>query len=450
VKGLISRLIQLVPAGNLAQGALTTLAVKCLSMPITLLFQFALVRLLGPSAFGEFIYGYSWYLLLLPIAGFGVQEAIVRFVPEYRVQANPMAASGFINWAGRAGVVTSVSMAAAGFLTATALGDNISDSLFWTLILVSAALPLGTIGTMAASLLRAAESFARAQVPQQILRPLFTVLLAWLAISGFGFQRMSYVGAASFLASVFFFALISITFAARSYREISPVPGEVYSKREWRSAALHFLGLAVVALLGRVDILMVGALAGTFEAGVYSTAVYLAVFVEFGFSTMGVVTGPRIAALHASGRREELQEMLRLSWYATAAAAIPAAAVLLIAGRLVLRLFDPSFEAGYTALVLLTATALIRIAVGPVGRISTMTGFHREAFRLLSGAMLLNVVLNGLLIPAAGLNGAALATLISMAVWKGSGLVLVRKKIGVDPSVFSMLIKPPPDQQGIR
>jgi O-antigen/teichoic acid export membrane protein len=57
--------------------------------------------------------------------------------------------------------------------------------------------------------------------------------------------------------------------------------------------------------------------------------------------------------------------------------------------------------------------------------------------------MLLNVILNATLIPLAGMNGAAVATLISMAVWKGSGLLLVRNKLGVDPSVLSVLRKGP-------
>jgi O-antigen/teichoic acid export membrane protein len=412
-------------------------------MPITLLFQFAMVRLFGPSAFGEFIYGYSWYLLLLPIAGLGVQEAIVRFVPEYCVQGKANAIFGFVGWARRLGVISSIATATVGLLIATGLRQHISDSLYWTLVLISAALPLGTIGTIAASLLRAAESFAKAQIPQQILRPVFTVLFAWLGVVVFGCPKSSYVGAASLLTSVFFFALISMILAGSTFRGISSNRRQIPESAEWLSATLHFLGLAVIALLARVDVLMVGILAGTTEAGIYLRAVYLAIFVEFGFSTMGVVIGPRIAALHADGNRQELQEMLRLSWLATAAAAIPAGIALVVAGKLVLGLFDPSFEAGYTALVLLTATALIRIVVGPVGRITTMTGLHRQAFWLLSGAMLLNVILNATLIPLAGMNGAAVATLISMAVWKGSGLLLVRNKLGVDPSVLSVLRKGP-------
>jgi O-antigen/teichoic acid export membrane protein len=92
-------------------------------------------------------------------------------------------------------------------------------------------------------------------------------------------------------------------------------------------------------------------------------------------------------------------------------------------------------------LVVLTGLVL-RTATLPVEYLLNMTGHHRDTIRVYACAAVANIVLNLLLIPAFGIIGAAAGTYAAML---GGNLVLyrlVKKRLGIDASVFSLMRKP--------
>ena len=89
-----------------------------------------------------------------------------------------------------------------------------------------------------------------------------------------------------------------------------------------------------------------------------------------------------------------------------------------------LGLFGEEFKVGVTAFIFLSCGRLISSFSGSVGNILQMTGNQNiYAIILLIGAIL-NVVLNLILIPLYGINGAAIASMSSLIVWNLSFLLL--------------------------
>ena len=93
-------------------------------------------------------------------------------------------------------------------------------------------------------------------------------------------------------------------------------------------------------------------------------------------------------------------------------------------------LFGQEFKVGVTAFIFLSFGRLISSFSGSVGNILQMTGNQNiYGFILLIGA-LLNVVLNYMLIPKYGINGAAIASMSSLIVWNLGMVLSVKKKFG--------------------
>jgi O-antigen/teichoic acid export membrane protein len=117
---------------------------------------------------------------------------------------------------------------------------------------------------------------------------------------------------------------------------------------------------------------------------------------------------------------------------------VPTAAGVIVLGRFLLGLFGDEFVAAYPALVILAAGQIVNALCGTVGSLMIMTRLHREAATVFGGAAALNIALNAVLIPRFGLNGAAIATSTTVVLWNVVMVVLVVRKLGVNPTPFRL------------
>nr|WP_277879386.1 polysaccharide biosynthesis C-terminal domain-containing protein [Coleofasciculus sp. FACHB-712] len=99
-------------------------------------------------------------------------------------------------------------------------------------------------------------------------------------------------------------------------------------------------------------------------------------------------------------------------------------------------LFGSSFVEGLPALVILTVGQMVNALSGSVGFLMTMTGHQREAALIIGSSAILNVVLNAALIPYLGINGAALSTALTTALWNIIMLVYVNKQLKINSTIF--------------
>jgi O-antigen/teichoic acid export membrane protein len=191
---------------------------------------------------------------------------------------------------------------------------------------------------------------------------------------------------------------------------------------------------------------MLGWLRGTTEAGVYSVAGALSEVVSFGLGAASA----KISPLVASGRRPEDQELLqaRLSEAVSFVmlVALIVAVGLLVAGYPLLGLFGTAFLEAYAPLCVLVIARLFHAAFGLAICILPMSGHPRSPAVVLTGAVVLNAVLNMLLIPSWGMMGAALASALAIFFWNYACHVLALRHTGLDGSAMSFGAKRGPTQ----
>ncbi len=191
-----------------------------------------------------------------------------------------------------------------------------------------------------------------------------------------------------------------------------------------------FLTSVMHLVMGKTDIIMLGAMTSAREVGIYSVALKLALLTSFILVSVNAMLAPKFSQLFHAGKLNELKMVARscarLIFYAT----LPIVVAYLLFGNYILAWFGKDFVSGRMALIFLIGGQFVNSAAGSVGYFLVMTG-HQKIFQyiVMFGAGL-NIVLNFILIPHFGINGAAFASMISIAIWNIMAAVAIKRKFG--------------------
>jgi O-antigen/teichoic acid export membrane protein len=189
-------------------------------------------------------------------------------------------------------------------------------------------------------------------------------------------------------------------------------------------------------VLNQTDTLMLGVLRSTGDAGAYAVASRVTQLIFLGQWAVNAIAAPMFSELHHGGAKDRLQEAATYAARAAFMVTVPLAVALVVFGRQVLALFSSEFTIAWTALVILAGGQIIHVLCGSVGLLMTMTGREKAAGRIIGMAAMVNILLNAALIPRFGLEGAAVSTAVSTAFWNIAMVVMVRKKLGIRPTVI--------------
>jgi O-antigen/teichoic acid export membrane protein len=163
----------------------------------------------------------------------------------------------------------------------------------------------------------------------------------------------------------------------------------------------------------------------------------VAALVAFGLQAVNMVVAPHFARLHARGDDAALQQLVTVSARVIFFFTLPTATVFIVFGDELVRLiFGPEFNSGYLTLIILLIGQLMNASMGSVGLLLSMTGHERETARGVAVAAVSNLILNLSLIPNYGMEGAALASALSVAIWNVLLWRAARRRLGINSLAF--------------
>ncbi len=213
---------------------------------------------------------------------------------------------------------------------------------------------------------------------------------------------------------------------------LSEIGGSVTDERTarplaWVAAALHI----AVAQTSELMIHNFGMIAVAYFLGAEATGVYLSAlktiallaFVNF---AVGAASANRVASLHAASRVEEfkahIQGAVNLAFWPTLAGAITIVAL----SPFLLSLFGHDFTAHAYLTTILAVGSLAKGIVGPAELFLNVLGQQRACALVLMAAAALNITLNIVLIPSAGLAAAASFAVLALAFF-----LIARCRLGI-------------------
>jgi O-antigen/teichoic acid export membrane protein len=400
--------------------------------------QLVLARTMQLDSFGVYATIIAWTTVLSLFGGFGMPLAAVRFLPVYRAREEWEAFRGFLHVACGLGVLSSVAIGIGFvlfFLSVPSFRPVATAAMAGApLILLLCLTALGVVS------LQAMQLPLRAEALPNLVRP----LLVALVVGGTGRLAGPPDAPLALALTAVATLLVMVTTLVALKRVLPanlPKGRSLAAEPAWITSGLAFLvSGAAMSLIERVDTILVSALIGPAEAGIYSVASRLALMVGFALSSVNALLAPMSADLFARGDLAGLQRCLANGALLSTALGIVMAVALLISGSFLLHLFGPAFSRASSALAVLAAGQLFLAMCGSAFGMLAVAGRNQVLVIVMIAAIGFDVPLCLLLIPFLGQVGAALATSTATVV---SGLCLslaVRRLLGVDTTLRSGLL----------
>jgi len=187
---------------------------------------------------------------------------------------------------------------------------------------------------------------------------------------------------------------------------------------------------SVQFIMAWTDKLMLGNMMSSEEVGIYFTAFKLSMFASISLMAINSIASPKFAEMYGKKDFDGLKKVVHQSTKMIFWSTLPLVILFFIFPDFLLGIFGTEFKVGVTAFIYLSIGKLISAFSGSVGNLLQMTGRQIIFMNLLFFGAIINVVLNYLLIPIYGVNGAALASMVSLSTWNLTMVYFVKREFG--------------------
>lgn len=424
----------------IAHAAASTMGMQVLSLGLAFATQLLLANLLSSAEYGTYILVLTWISILAPLATLGLDTSLVSYMPKYLTSQNWSLFRGIRVAAVRVVLVSSgLTMLVAGVILSAA--ENSFSPLFRDAMLVGLLLlPLLALAMLRQAELRALRKAAQSFVPEGVARPILILLFAAAAYFGYPELLTARGGIIINCAATLIAFLLGTVLLAKAVPAGSRGASPHFEYMNWIRLSIPFMFMSgMYLLMTYTDVVMIGALLGAEEAGIYSVAARVGTLVLFGVTAVCAIAAPLISESYNEKNAVRLRSISIISVRLIVLLTSLTAAFLLIFRHDILGLFGEHFLEGDAVLLALSVShvANTMLGAGLVGFLLTMTGHQTTAAIIVAGATVLNIALNALLIPRFGILGAAVATSIAQIAMTIAKLLCVRSYLNISGTVFS-------------
>ncbi|MFD2566652.1 flippase [Pseudotenacibaculum haliotis] len=183
-------------------------------------------------------------------------------------------------------------------------------------------------------------------------------------------------------------------------------------------------------LLNWTDIFMLESMKSSTDVGIYNAAFKIASICFVFITAINIVISPKIAEYYNNADIKNMHKTIvsytRFITYLT----LPVFLIIIFFGDYILGFFGAEFIQGSTALSIIVTGIFFSALSGNVDQVLIMTRYQKVFGRIVFGGFVLNVILNLILIPTYGINGAAIASLATNVLLNFTCIYFIKKKLG--------------------
>ncbi|MFJ5445038.1 flippase [Methylobacillus methanolivorans] len=381
------------------------IADKVLRMGVGLIVGVWIARYLGPEQFGLWNYAIAFTALFSAFATLGLDGIVVRDIVKYPDRTNVLLGTAFVLKTFAGFIALFITMLAIYFVRS-------EPDIMWLVGIAAAGFIFQSINVIdfyfqakvksKYSVIPVAFSFIFISIVKIILllnsAPL--IAFAWA-----GFFEILLSGL--FLLGAYYFNNLSI----RLWRFDREIALELL-RESW---PLILSSIAIMIYM-RIDQIMIGEILDNEAVGLFSAAVRVSELWYFVPIAIVNSTMPSIIELRYKNKALYFHKTLKLFKFLVIMAFLVAVVMSFVGEFLVKILFGSYYSLSASVLVIHTWAGVFVVLGVLSGSLLTIEGMQKFGFyRTLNGCVV-NVVLNLLLIPKYGINGAAISTVISYAV----------------------------------
>ncbi|RFF27868.1 MULTISPECIES: flippase [unclassified Wenzhouxiangella] len=428
--------------GQLTKAGLGSVLIRVGNLTLGLGLAILLARVLGPEQYGIYTFVIALVSMVVIPAQFGLPRLVVRETAKTQVLEKWGLMRGLWRWTAMVGGALSLMFVCIGLGTLWLLAEKIPKTHYLPLFFGVALIPLITFNSLIGAALQGLRKVVLGQAPEQILRPALLILLIPFAIWWMGGGTVEPVIIVILHIAAASLALLIglLLFNYKRPFQIKTLPAPQYEIRLWSKAMLP---LALVAGMQQInkytDIIMLEYFKSATEVGLYRISVQGALLTSFGLQVIGMFISPYFARLYEQGDLRRLQKLATASARAALIMALPLFTIVIVWGDELIRImFGEQYVNSYPALAILAGGQLAHSFFGYVGIILNMCGFQKSVAIYVSITAGVNILLNATLIPQLGMEGAAMATTVTLFLFN---LLLWReafRRIGISTTALGL------------
>ena len=406
-------------------------------MLLTFLTSIILARLLGTQEFGLYTYAMSWLVLLVIPATMGFDGYMGKEVAIYQTRSAWGDLLGLIKWGQQLSLIISFVLMFLLILVFGIFRFDSNESLAVVFAIAMVSLPLITFRRICRGTMRGLHKIVYGLIPEMLLGPLLLLFFIGCLFLWRPGEITAAWAMSAFSLSSAITVLVSLVLLNRFLPEMVKKGKPRYQHWAWVKLALPFMFFESINIINeRIDILMLGSIKGVEAAGIYAPVNRGAQLIMFILIAFVGPLSPKIASLYTANKIRELQTILKKTYRLIFLVSGILTCLMILLGYYYLLIFGPEFTQGLTALKIRCVGRFLLTTVGLSSMTLSMSGFaNLTAYSSLFGAIL-NISLNLFLIPAFDINGAALATTISVVAVGILNSILMYRKTGVNSTIF--------------
>jgi O-antigen/teichoic acid export membrane protein len=381
---------------------------------------------------GTFFATTAVFLILETLASLGVTTGLTRILPERVAQNGVDDCASVIRGALRPVVLVSVLLAVALFLATPTIAPHLggagdAGSARSMLRTLSVFIPVAALNDSVLAATRGLHSMRPTVFAENLGRlcaqPLTVIVVA---VAGLGSTALVLAWVAPYAAAL----VVNVCWAKALLRKAGARDTALFLHGQshvverhrvlraefWRYTTPRAFATVVQTALRRSDVVMVAAMTTATQAAIYATATRFVTFGILGVAALQQALSPLVSKLLSSGSRDMAETVYQTATVWMMCLAWPIYLVSASFSGPLLRIFGSGYDSGHAVVTILALAMLFATACGPADSVLLMAGRSWLSLWNTSTALVLSIGLNLVLIPTAGITGAAVTWAVSTIV----------------------------------
>ncbi len=428
---------------ELLSGSCIALFLRIMGLVLSYFFIAFVSHIYGADGVGVFALAFTFLNIFTTLSKFGTEMAFLRFSAEYHVKNDWNAIK---NIAKKISIIVSISSI---FISLIAYNySNFLASIVLKKTYMILPLKIVSFGIFPFSFfvlfsegLRGLKKIKEYMILRFVGLNFLSIVLLFIFIIissrnsfSFIFNSKYSIPTLTYILSGVIFSIITYYLWVKEFKLFS----EDENDYEENITFLSLLSVSVPILfsnslfliVGWADTIMLGVFKTATEVGYYNVASKIAKVIVIILMAINAIAAPKFAEFWEKKDIEGLVKMAKQATKLIFWTTLPFFIFLMVFPGIVLSFFGKDFIASSTCLIILLIGFFFNAISGSVGLVLLMTGHQVFHQKIIFVGALINIVLNYLLIPKFGINGAAFASAISMIFWNLSFGFKVKKITG--------------------
>jgi len=433
---------------KVAKGTGTVFIGSIVSIVFAFISRILIAKYYTQGEYGIFSLGYTILFISAIVGALGLQEGVARQIAYYKGKGNNKAMSGVIFFSLLFSLVAGITL----FILLFSSSNIISIKVFhllkfsYYLKIFSIAIPFFILLFVLTSIFRGFSSVKENVLFTNSLRNLlFLSFLSYIILKSFTFKWVIISYSTSIIISSIIFVLY---FVSKSKSFFSGLSIKKIDSSFGKELIIFSLPLLLVSILSQImnwtDTLMLGYFKTAEVVGLYNAALPLGQFVSMALGSMLFIYMPIVSELHAKNRIYEMKRSYTTLTKWLSVVTLPLVLIFVFFPRTTLSfLFGAKYILASTVLQILAIGFFINNMLGPNGATLLAMGKTRFLMYVTFVAAAINVILNAILIPKYGIEGAATATvtaLVSINVIRVIRLYSISKIYPLEKNIIKPMI----------